>query len=98
MQERMYRLKAGCGKHRVGSRVLKPGDQIPERLVGGAMDKFEPVGPPIAERQPEVGLKVTPIEGTKPARFDVINQATGDPINDEPLTKTKAYKLIKTAA
>lgn len=92
----LFRMKAGMGEHyirRHGQMVcLRSGDQIrcePHEL-GSAIRKFDQLEPDPPPPQPKVGLKAVHRGFGK---WDVINQATGAKINDQPLSKQEAKEL-----
>lgn len=100
----LYRMKNNVGRHHLRGvgpdRVLSPGDTIrcePEEL-GGVLDKFEVIESDPSPRKPEpkpvVGLIVAPRDDNDESiGFDVLNQTTGQHLNDEPLTEKEANAL-----
>lgn len=87
----------GVGREKV---ELHPGDEITcERWeLKGAMDKFKCVQPATQvppQAQPTVGLKLVHRGGQW---YDVINEATGKPINDKALRKEDAEQLVADQA
>lgn len=94
----LYRMKKGMGPHSMklkGKKItLHPGDEVrcePED-IGGILDrKFEALEAPPPEPSPERGLVIKPREDGK---CDVINEATGNKINDDPLTPKQAAQMV----
>lgn len=76
--------------------VLLAGQTIkcePDRLKF-FMDKFEQLDPDPPESVPVVGLKKEKASD-EANEWNVINEATGEPINDAPLTFREAQALIR---
>ena len=99
----VYRRKAGYGPHffreRDGKEREKPilaGEEIEceEWELGGSIHGFDVVVPPPPPPAPNVGLKRVHRGG---GRFDVVNEATGKPINSRTLTREEADDLIADA-
>lgn len=93
----LYRMKKGVGPHSMklkGKNItLHPGDEIrcgPEDIGGALNLKFDALEAPPPEPFPKIGLVVKPREDGK---CDVINEATGNKINDEPLTPKEAEQM-----
>lgn len=92
-----YRMLPDKGKHycRQGGETIcvKPGDVIDteDYELRGAMDKFIRLDPPPPEPEPTRGLYPKHVGG---GRYDVINRATGKPINDVRLSKEEAQALV----
>jgi hypothetical protein len=91
-----FRLKPGHGKHYASvdgkKTVLRPGDVIccePAEL-GGAIGKFEQLDPDPPPAAPEIGLCVV---NRDDGLCDVVNEATGEKINDAPMTPEEASSL-----
>ncbi len=119
----VFRLKEGCGSHTYRGlngtkRHMVPGDEVvchPKDL-GGALNKFEDLGPAaagqvtilsngvpvgsldphspddcgLAQRPSEPGLQIV---SRGSGWYDVVNPATGEPINDAALRRNAAYEL-----
>ncbi len=94
-----YKLKDGVGTHymrRSGLLVkVKQGEVVActQQELGGAKDKFERIGP-----EPESPPLPKPITGLRLVEraggwFDVINEATGEKINDTAVREDAAYAL-----
>lgn len=93
----LYRMKKGVGPHSMklkGKNItLRSGDEVrcdPEDIGGALNLKFDALEPPPPEPSPERGLVV---ESRKDGKCDVINEATGNKINDEPLTPKEAEQM-----
>ena len=92
-----YKMLPKMGKHyfRQDGRTVcvKPGDIIDteECELRGAKDKFVRLDPPTPEPEPTRGLYPKHAGG---GRWNVINEATGNPINDELLSKEEAQALV----
>lgn len=92
----LFKLKIGMGKHRIRRDgrmvVLKPGDEIDcqKHELGGAIRKFEQMEPDPPPPKPTTGLKAVHRAFGK---WDVINEATGVKINDNPLSKGEAQAM-----
>lgn len=90
-------MKPGMGWHgyvRNGKNIIvKPGDiiDVEEYELRGAADKFQRLDPPEPEPEPTRGLYA---EHAGAGRWNVINRATGKPINDELLSKEEAQALV----
>lgn len=97
----LFKLKTGMGKHRIRRNgrmiVLKPGDEIDcnRHELGGAIDKFEQMEPDPPPPKPRAGLKMKP-RGS--GWYDVFNEKTGKKINDKPIKKQDAIKLVGESA
>ena len=96
-----YRLKAGQGTHWFRQpdgreTPIRAGETIECEAwqLGGSIDRFEVVTPPPPPPPPEVGLKAV---HRGAGRYDVINEATGKPINSATLSKSEAQELIDDA-
>lgn len=95
-----YRYKENVGKHyhkeNGKTRKLVPGDvvEIEESRMIGIKDKFDPIISIDKPQQEEIvaGLKIVKLDKGK---FNVVNEITGVPINDEPLTRKEAFELVK---
>jgi|GEM_PF-5478296 len=94
----LYRMKKGVGPHSMkldGKNItLHPGDEVrcePEDIGGILERKFDALEPPPPEPSPKVGLVVKHREDGK---CDVINEVTGNKINDEPLTPKEAAQMV----
>jgi hypothetical protein len=76
---------------------VKPGQivECEEQEIAGAMDKFE-LAEPIPDDIPKAnaGLKMVKRPGGNLTGFDVINEATGEPINSKPLKKAETEALL----
>ena len=95
----LYRMKKGVGPHSMkldGKNItLHPGDEVrcePEDIGGILERKFEALEPPPPEPSP-TGPGLT-IEVREDGKCDVINKATGNKINDEPLTAKEAAVMV----
>lgn len=86
-----FKYKNNVGNHYYNRRKLKPGDIIDTDSVGGAIDKFEQLDPDPEPVLPNVGLHA---KETEDGRFDVVNETTGEPINDAPLNKNEVDQLV----
>lgn len=85
------------GNHYMHRRKLTPGEivECDPSEVKSFMDRFEPAEAPPPEPEPEVGLKVVAhVEGGN--TFDVVNETTGKPVNDVPLTLDEARQVSST--
>ena len=87
-----YRLKSGYGSHTVAGVVYVSGSIIEATVdeLGGALDKFEPMEPIPDPPQPNAGLKVV---STGDDKYDVVNEASGDALNDESLSLQEATSI-----
>lgn len=98
MPELLFRMKRNVGWHTmmVGGqkRTLKPGDEVrcEKDLLRFVMDKFDQVEPDPPPPEPKTGLKAVHRGFGK---WDVINEQTGRPVNDKPLTKEDAKELAR---
>lgn len=92
-----YQMLPRMGKHylRQGGKTVcvKPGDiiDVEEYELRGAIDKFTRLDPLPPEPEPTRGLYAKHVGG---GRYDVMNRATGKPINDERLSKAEAQALV----
>lgn len=93
-----YRKLPKSGKHyfrRKGEMIcVLPGETIeaePHEL-GGAITTYECLDPPPPPAEPTRGLFAKHVGG---GRYNVINEATGNPINDELLSKGEAEALVE---
>lgn len=95
-----YQMKPRMGAHylRQEGRLtrINPGDIIDVEAyeLRGAADKFTLVDPPPEpppEPEPTQALYAKHVGG---GRWNVINPATGEPINDELLSKEQAQSLV----
>jgi len=92
----LFRMRQNVGKHIMShggqKKVLRPGDTIrcEKYELGNALDKFEQLEPDPPAPAPKVGLRAVHIGFGK---YNVISDATGKPINDEPLTKEEARAM-----
>jgi len=77
-----------------------PGDtfEAEEWEVKGVLSQLEMVTPPSPPPAPAPGLVKRGIEEDQGDWFEVINPATGEPINDRPLTEEEADALINKEA
>ena len=97
MAKLRFKMKKGMGPHliRRGGRLVTilPGDEITieKHELVGAMDKFEQLDPDPEPKQPSVGLKLVHAGGKF---WNVINEKTKRRINDKPMLKEDAQKLI----
>ena len=97
-----FRLKQGCGSHRYRDAegnliVMRSGDIItcdPDRIKS-LMFKFEQIDPDPPVPEPVVGLKKVRAPGEETNQWNVINEATGKPINDVPMNHRDAQALIR---
>lgn len=104
MQE--YRLLPGK-KHGIGRGVrgaleeLKPGGviELTDAQYKAFKEKFEPVNSPqerLAKAKEELEPNLPKIRKRRGEEaYDVINQETGEPINEAPLTKDEAEALAQ---
>ena len=93
-----FRMKRGMGKHYRRQRgemvCVRPGDEIvcdPDEL-GNAKFKFEQLDPTPPPPEPNVGLKLVHKGG---GWYDVVNEVSGQKINDELLKKNEALELVR---
>lgn len=99
MAKLRFRMKPKKGVHylrRNGSEVpVRPGDVIEcdKDEIKGALDKFEQLDPDPPPKEPKIGLKAI---HRGHGNWDVINEATGEAINTEPLDKAEARKMEAT--
>lgn len=88
--------KKGKHYHRQAGGIIcvKPGDIIDteECELRGAIDKFVRLDPPLPEPEPTRSLYAKHVGR---GRYDVINKATGYPINEQRLSKEEAEALIE---
>lgn len=86
-----FYLRAGRGV-----RLVKPGDVIecsPEEL-GKHIDRFDRLDPEPPAPKQEAKLKAVPhLDGG----YDIVSEATGEPINDAPVTKEQAEEMTGEA-
>lgn len=96
-----FRLKQGCGSHRYLDAegaliVMRPGDVIkcdPDD-VKSLMFKFEQIDPDPPQPVPVAGLRMERASD-ETNQWNVINEATGKPINDVPLNHRDAQGLVR---
>jgi len=94
----MSKFKVKSGKHyrkeKDGVKVYCTGDVIEaeEHELRNCMDKFERLDPkkPEEAMKPKVGLKAVHRGGGK---YNVINERSGKPINDQLLSREEAEQL-----
>jgi len=87
-------MKPRVGPHYLDGKRYDPGDiiELHEYQIKNIMDKLVPVDPaPIIAPEPEPEVKLQIIEADD--GWDVINELTGDPINDASLTLDQAKAL-----
>jgi hypothetical protein len=95
-----FRLKKGKYTYQDadGNTVVKRSGDIvecePEKLQY-FMDKFEQLDKNPPPPEPSVGLKKVRVPGEETNQWNVINEATGKPINDVPLNYRDAQALIR---
>jgi hypothetical protein len=94
----IYRLKPNFGTHwfreaNGKETPIKSGETIECEAwqLGGAIGRFEIVQQPTPTPHPSVGLKKI---HRGAGRFDVVNEATGKPINSRMLSGPEADELI----
>lgn len=86
-----FRHREGFGKHRfVDGTISRPGFVTDDLPKSPCADKFEQLDPNPPAPQPSVGLRVHPRGG---GWFDVINDTTGDAVNDRPMRFDAASEL-----
>lgn len=93
-----YRLKRGTGPHRLrDGRLLRAGDEIeiPECELRNFLDKFEVLSPEPPRPEPEMRPLVA--QPTNDGLWSVINEETGEPINDMPLSKHDAALVLQVS-
>ncbi|HEQ98821.1 MAG TPA: hypothetical protein ENO22_05720 [candidate division Zixibacteria bacterium] len=90
-------MKPKTGTHRMRLKgawtVVRPGDQIecePYEIGRGLMFKFERLDPEPPPPEPDYKLKAWRREDDL---YDVVNQGSGQKINDQPLSKAEAEDL-----
>jgi hypothetical protein len=91
MKPKVGRVMTTVGGRRV---TLKPGDMItclPSELGRWQwrFNRLDPEEPEVAQ-QPSTGLKAVHLGF---GRYNVVNEATGKPINDDPLNKAEAHAM-----
>lgn len=91
MKKIMYRLKQGCGSHRMNGKMYVAGDMIKTNSeeLRGAIDKFKQMEETPSLPKPEAGLSAVKVKDG----FDVVNDATGKVLNDKPLNQNEASAM-----
>ena len=89
----MLRVRLKSGTYRRGEKKYVAGDHIEFEsefdIPDGFRNMFE-----IPIQKPDVGISSLTIKHKGAGRYNVINLATGEPINDELLTREEAYSFI----
>jgi len=94
-----FRMRPGMGAHRYKGKTYHPGDVIecPPYTLRHCIDKFEQLdGGPVTEVEVEPRTepaKALEIVYKKGGYYDVLNPATGKPINANGLRKAEAMAL-----
>lgn len=96
-----YRVKPNTGKHTYfdddGSRVtVKPGEivSLKPEVARPFLYKLDLLDPMPSPQMPSIGLRLERTPGGERNQWDVVNEATGKAINDEPLTANDARSLM----
>lgn len=97
----LYRLKPKHGTHwfrdlNGKERPIKAGEilECEEWQIRNVLNRFDVVEPSPPPPEPNVGLKVHHRGGPW---YDVVNEATGKPINTKPLRKAQAQEIVDDA-
>lgn len=77
---------------------VQPGAKVEltEAQYESMKDRFEPAGATATEKKARENARKKKVKREDGKGFDVISQATGAPVNDEPLTEEDADKMLAT--
>lgn len=91
-QELRFRMKRGVGSHYYKGKKYVAGEEIrlPEHVAQRIKDKLIRIDPAPDEPEPEFGFVIVHLGDDT---YDVVNDADGKSINDEPMTLKEARAL-----
>jgi len=92
-----FRMRPKVGPHYYNGKKYISGDEInlPEHAAKGIMFKLERIGDAPKEEIPEVGFQIVALGDDK---YKVVNEDSGESINDDPLTLKEARAIAGDSA